>query len=49
MEGTFKAIELMSKQNGGNGGLVVNIGSAAGNYFIDMIIIVTCILFKKKL
>lgn len=30
MEGTFKAVELMSKKHGGNGGLVVNVASAAG-------------------
>ena len=30
MEGTFKGIELMSKQNGGGGGVIVNVASAAG-------------------
>ena len=30
IEGTYHAIELMSKKNGGNGGLVVNVASAAG-------------------
>ena len=30
VEGTYKAIELMSVQNGGGGGVVVNTGSLAG-------------------
>ena len=30
MEGTFKGIELMGKQNGGHGGVIVNVASAAG-------------------
>ncbi|XP_066920000.1 15-hydroxyprostaglandin dehydrogenase [NAD(+)]-like [Clytia hemisphaerica] len=30
IQGTFKAIDLMSKKNNGDGGLVVNIASAAG-------------------
>lgn len=30
IEGTYKGIEMMSIKNGGNGGLVINIASAAG-------------------
>lgn len=30
IEGTYKGIELMSKSSGGNGGLIVNVASAAG-------------------
>ena len=30
IEGTYKAIDLMSKKNGGNGGTIVNVASAAG-------------------
>jgi len=35
VEGTYHGIELMSRQNGGDGGVVVNVGSAAG---IDLMI-----------
>jgi len=30
IEGTFKGIDLMSTQNGGNGGVIINVASAAG-------------------
>ena len=30
IQGTYKGIELMSKRQGGDGGVIVNIGSAAG-------------------
>ena len=35
IEGTYHGIEMMSRQKGGEGGVVVNVGSAAG---IDLMI-----------
>ena len=37
IEGTFKGIDLMSKKKGSEGGVVINIASAAGIEYFNFI------------